>query len=153
MNTTARGTRDLSVQTPAPTGRSDTVHRTALQVAAGLLALSAWYGALGLASGWLSIGEELTDRLPFGSAVIGGLALAAAVALPASVLTVLARRGPEATVRSATFAVGTITVVWILVELAFVRELSFLHPTVLLYGAALMFWSRTRSWGTGPTRR
>ena len=91
-------------------------------------------------TGWLSIGDRLIPRLPFGSATPGGVALALAVAVPATLLGVLALRGASAQVERATFLVGTIVVLWILVELAFVRELSILHPAILLYGAALMAW-------------
>lgn len=110
--------------------------------AAGFLAANAWYGAVGLATGGLTIGPELTERLPFGSAVLGGVALALVIAVPATALTVVAVRGTSRPLGPPTFALGYVLVAWILVELAFVRELSFLHPVLLAYGVALMVLSR-----------
>src|SRR4051794_40909928 len=98
--------------------------RMLLSVFAGLLALNAWYGAVGLATGWLSIGDRLTARLPYGSAVLGGAALAVVVAVPATILAAFAVQGAWTHVERATFLMGTILVTWILVGLAFVREVS-----------------------------
>lgn len=116
--------------------------RSTLSMVAGFLALSAWCGAVGLATGWLPLGDRLTARLPFGSALVGGVALAVVVALPTTLLAVAALSAGSTVVQRATFVVGTIVVIWIVVELAFIRELSFLHPVILLYGAALMAWGR-----------
>lgn len=49
---------------------------------AGLKPVSALAGALGLAAGFLSLDEVLTARLPWGSALFGGVALGLLVALP-----------------------------------------------------------------------
>ena len=142
----ARGTTSPRSQPHGETsherGDSDKRHRTALALVGGFLAANAWYGALGLATGRITIGDTLTARLPFGSAVLGGVALAVVVAIPATSLTVLAVLGNARRLEPATFVVGAIVAVWILIELAFVREVSFLHPAILLYGAALMIWSR-----------
>lgn len=134
-------------------GDSGKRHRTSVALAAGFLAVNAWYGALGLATGWLSIGDKLTARLPFGSAVLGGVALAVVVAMPATTLTVLAVRSHSRQLEPATFLLGVIVAAWILIELAFVREVSFLHPAILLYGTALMIWGRHGATEVGRTLR
>ena len=113
-------------------------HRSwALVVLASLNAVAALGGAWGLASGSLSIGADLEDRLPFGSPVLGGAALFVAVAVPNAVLAVLAWRGDRRTATVAV-AVGLLLVVWIVVELAFLRELSFFHPLYLGVGLLLV---------------
>lgn len=112
-------------------------------VLASLNAVAALGGAWGLTSGSLSIGARLEDRLPFGSPVLGGLALFLAVAVPNAVLAVLAWRGDRRT-GTAAEAVGLLLVVWILVELAALRELSFFHPLYLGIGL-LMVWLGRRA--------
>ena len=106
---------------------------------AALLAAGAYGGALGLVTGLLSLPPELEQRLPFGSPVLGGAALTLLVALPATVVVVLAWRGDPRT-DLATAVDGILLVGWILVELAFIRELSYLHPLYLLVGVSLVAW-------------
>ena len=99
-------------------------------------------GAWGLVSGVLDLGP-VTSRLPWDSSVVAGIALGLLVALPNAVLVGVAlRRGR--TTGLVGIAVGTAMVAWILVELAFIRELSFFHP---LYGAIglLMVWAGFRA--------
>src|SRR3954451_5597695 len=64
--------------------------RMVLSVFAGFLVLISWCGSVGLATGGLSIGDRLTARLPYGSAVLGGAALVVVVAVPATILAALA---------------------------------------------------------------
>src|SRR4051794_26086116 len=68
------------------TGTMTTGWRVAVGVVAGLNAVGAVGGAVGLVTGTLSL-AELTDRLPFGSALLGGVALGLVVAVPQAVLT------------------------------------------------------------------
>jgi hypothetical protein len=107
--------------------------------------VAALAGAWGLASGVLSLGPTLTSRLPFGSAVIGGVALGLLVALPNGVLAAVALRGGRH-VGLWGIAVGSGLVIWILVELAFIRDLSFLHPLYASVGL-IMVWAGARSEG------
>lgn len=102
-----------------------------MAVAAGVVAATAWGGAVGLAEGGLSLGEELNARLPFGSPAVGGAALGAVVGVPFSALAAMAWRGDDRT-DAAAVAAGAVLVGWIGVELAFIREVSFFHP---LYAA------------------
>ena len=115
--------------------------RTGLAVFAAIVAISACAGAVGLVTGALSVGEVVTARLPFGSAVFGGVALALVVGLPTSVVAWLAWRGDERTDAAAVFA-GVLLVGWIVVEYLFIRELSFFHPTYLLVGGAFIWLGR-----------
>jgi hypothetical protein len=98
-------------------------------------------GAWGLVSGVLDLGP-VTSRLPWGSPAVAGIALGLLVALPNAVLVGVAlRRGRYTGLVG--IVVGTAMVAWILVELAFIRELSFFHP---VYGAVglLMVWAGFR---------
>ncbi len=106
---------------------------------AGAISASAWFGVAGLTTGLLDLGPEVTPRLPFASPVLGGLALAVVVAVPTLALAVLAAIGHPATGRAAV-AAGVLQVGWIVVELAFIRELSFFHPLYLGVGALLIVW-------------
>jgi hypothetical protein len=110
-------------------------------VVASLNVVAALGGAWGLASGSLSIGARLEDRLPFGSPVLGGVALFLAVAVPNAVLAVLAWRGDRRT-GTVAVAVGLVLIAWIAVELAFLRELSFFHPLYLGVGLLLVWLGR-----------
>jgi hypothetical protein len=124
------------------TRRSGTSTRRAIAVIAGLNAVAAAAGGVSLALGVLSLGTEITARLPWASPVLGGVALLLWVAVPNAVLSVLAVRG-SATTAPASVVVGTLLVAWILVQLAFIRELSFFHPLYVGVGG-LLIWLGVR---------
>jgi hypothetical protein len=115
--------------------------RRGLAVAAALVAVSAWGGAVGLATGSLALEGGLNERLPLHSPVLGGLALAVVVAVPFTLLAASAWRGSERTDELA-LGSGALLVGWILVELAFVRALSFFHPLYLVIGGLFVFCGR-----------
>ena len=115
--------------------------RSGLTAFAAVIALSAWGGALGLSIGFLSLPARLNDRLPFASPVLGGLALTLVVALPATWLASLAWHGDRRTDGWAVVT-GGLLVGWILVELAFIRDFSFFHPTYLVIGLVLIWIGR-----------
>jgi hypothetical protein len=99
------------------------LHRAWLIVPAGFVALSAYAGAAGLIAGWLRLSASMTGRVPFGSPVFAGIALACVVAAPATVVAVLAwRRHPRD--RDAATLAGVLLVGWIVVEVAVVRQFS-----------------------------
>lgn len=106
-----------------------------LAVSAGLMAASALAGAAGLIGGFIDMGDRLNGRLPFGSPVVGGLALSMVVGLPFFLVASYAWRGDRRSGEAALVA-GSLLVLWIVVELAFIRELSFLHPLCAVIGAA-----------------
>jgi len=105
--------------------------RRGLAATAALVALSAVGGAIGLVSGALSMGGDLESRLPLGSPVLAGVALAVVVAVPFAVLAAAAWQGSTRTDQLACVA-SVLLLGWLVVELAFIRELSFFQP---LYGA------------------
>ena len=109
-------------------------------------ALVAFGGAVGLATGALALEGDLNRRLPFASPVVGGVALAVIVALPLTMVAVLAWRGDEHS-DVATAAVGVVLIGWIAVQLAFLRSLSFFHIFYVAMGALFVWLSRrgTRS--------
>ena len=115
--------------------------RRCLLFLAVLNTVTALGGAWGLVSGVLDLGP-VTSRLPWGSPVVAGIALGLLVALPNAVLIGVALRRGRST-GLVGIAVGTAMVAWILVEMTFIRELSFFRP---LYGAIglLMVWAGFR---------
>lgn len=108
--------------------------RPILATAAALVAGSAFGGAAGLATGMLSLGAEMDARLPFGSRPFGGAALACVVGVPFSVLASMAWNG-DRRAGSASVGAGWILILWIAVQLAFLRRVSFLHPLFAAIGA------------------
>lgn len=89
----------------------------------------------------LSLGEVVTPRLPFGSTVLGGIALALVVGVPTSVVAWFAWHGDERTDVAAVGA-GVLVVGWIVMELLFIRELSFFHPTYVIVGGVFIWVGR-----------
>ena len=105
---------------------------TGLSAFAGFVAISAFGGTLGLITGVLDMGHELNQRLPLHSPVLGGIALALLVGVPACAVSLLAwRRDTRA--GAASIVAGALLVGWIVVEIAFIRELAFLQ---LFYAGA-----------------
>jgi hypothetical protein len=82
--------------------------------------------------------------LPFESPVLGGSALAAIVALPFTVLAVLAWRNDRRAGLGAA-AAGTLLIGWIVAELAFIRAVSFLQPVCVLVGVLFLLVGRRRA--------
>ena len=117
--------------------RGSSWRRPLLASYTALVALSAWYGAVGLITGLVPAPESLAARLPFRSPVFGGIALGCVVAIPATLATVLVwRRHRRA--REAVALTGLLLVGWILVEVLVVRVFSPLQPVCLLAGAGLI---------------
>jgi hypothetical protein len=113
------------------------MRRRGLAVFAAINAAAAWAGAVGLVTGALGLGARLEDRLPFQSLVVGGIALAVVVAVPLTVLAWQAWRGDRRTGGTSLVA-GTLLVGWIVLQLAFLQELSFFHPLYVAIGIALI---------------
>jgi hypothetical protein len=130
-------------------GTAARYRRIGLATMAALIAMSAYGGALGLIAGFLGLGATVAARLPLHSPVLGGLALAAIVAVPCSAVAWFAARADQRTAVASTVA-GVLLAGWILVELAFIRELSFFHPVYLALGL-LLIWigARSRSHAAG----
>jgi hypothetical protein len=118
-------------------GAPRTLRRVWLIILAGFVAISAYGGAVGLITGWLRPTASMTQNLPFGSPVFAGIALTCVVAVPATVVAVLAwRRHPRD--RDAATLAGILLLGWIVVELAVVRQFSALQAVYGLAGLALV---------------
>jgi hypothetical protein len=115
--------------------------RVGTAIFAALIAFSAYAGAVGLITGGLTLTADLNERLPLGSPLVGGVALALIVALPTTWVSWLAWHD-DARADAAALVAGILLVGWILVELAFIRKFSFFHPTYLVVGAVLIWIGR-----------
>jgi len=118
------------------------VHR-AVAVGALSVAIAAWVGAAGLMLGFTSLPPALEARLPLDSPVLGGAALALVVALPYSLLGLWTWRH-DSRWRIESTVCGLILLSWIAIELAFLREVSFLHPLCVIVGAGFVWAPRRR---------
>lgn len=103
----------------------------------GFLALGAWGGAFGLVSGTLPLNESVQD-LPFQSPVLGGVALAAIVAVPATLALVLTLRRHRLAADAHPLAGGAL-MAWIVLQVGFIGLVSPLQPFMFTLGAAIMF--------------
>ena len=111
--------------------------RAWLTALAGFVVVSAWGGAVALITGWLRPGTSMAQRLPFHSPVFAGLALACIVAVPTTVVAVLAwRHHPRD--RDAAALAGVLLVGWIVVEVAVIRQFSALQVVYGLAGVGLI---------------
>jgi len=108
-----------------------------LAAVGGVTGVAALGGALGLVGGSLDLGDKVTARLPFQSPVFAGMALAVVVGLPTLVLAGLALRHDSRTDVVAVGA-GFALICWIAVQLAVIREFSWLQAVFVVVGASLM---------------
>jgi hypothetical protein len=129
--------------------------RTVVGGLAALNALAAAGGAAGLAFGFLTLPDRIVDRLPSASPALAGLALAVVVAVPNAVLAVWALRHDRRT-GSLAVLVGVVLVLWIVVQLAIIREPSPFHPVYVCVGLLLAWLGgrlRPAREGGGGSRR
>ena len=110
--------------------------RPVLATCTGIVAILAYAGAVGLITGAIDYGPEITARMPFGSPVFGGVALALVVGVPMTVVTYLGARVDARTSPAAVVA-GSLLVGWIVVEIGFVRSYSWLQPACTVAGVAV----------------
>jgi hypothetical protein len=100
------------------------------------LAVGAFGGAVGLAGGGTDLGGAVDD-LPWGSALLGGLALAVVNGvLPAVVAFGALQRRPWA--GAGHVLVGVALMGWIVVQVAFIGLISWMQPFCFLWGAAIL---------------
>ena len=135
------------------TTASNKIIRRIAAAVTGFIALSAYAGVVGLLGGGISFGETIDARLPFGSLILAGLALLAIVAVPMSIAAVAAAKGTQHG-PDLVSAAGLLLVVWIGVELAFIKAYSWFHPTYLAAAIVVLglAWLMDRA-GSAPTRR
>jgi hypothetical protein len=119
------------------------IERSWLAMTTGIVAVAAFAGAVGLATGSLDPGPVVTARLPWHSGALAGLALAVVVALPMTVAALLAARDRPGHGRAAVIA-GALLAGWIVVEIAVIREFSWLQAVFALAAVVVMVVGRHR---------
>ncbi|HVV29847.1 MAG TPA: hypothetical protein VHC41_03110 [Mycobacteriales bacterium] len=126
----------------------DTRPRPWLATGTGLVAVLAFAGGAGLITGVPGLGPEVTARLPFGSTLFAGLALAMVVGVPMTVVAYLGARGAARTSVAAGIA-GSMLIGWIAVEIGFVRTYSWLQP-LFAFAGVLIAHAGLRQFGRKP---
>lgn len=126
------------------------VPRRGLATGAGIVAVSAYAGAVGLATRTDPYLRQVYERLPFHSPTFGAVALVAVVAVPHTVVAQYAWRGDERTDAAAAIA-GALLVGWLTVEDLVLRERTWLVP--LYYGAGVLMILSGRRWLAATLRR
>jgi hypothetical protein len=109
--------------------------RFGLACFAAFIAVSAFGGALGLLTGTLDLGPRLNERLPFDSPEFAAAALALIVGIPSTVVMVRAWHD-DASAATAMRVAGWLLIAWIVIEIEFIREFSFLQVVYGLAGIA-----------------
>jgi hypothetical protein len=84
-----------------------------------------------LVGGAISFGETINARLPFHSLFLAGVALLFFVAAPMTVAATACVRDLRYA-SELVFGAGLLLVIWIAVELAFIKSYSWFHPTYLV---------------------
>lgn len=123
-----------------PAGR---VERSWLAMLTAIVAVAAVAGALGLLTGTLDLGPAATSRLPWHSGALAGLSLALVVALPMTLTAVLAVRDHPAHGRAAV-AAGGLLIGWLVVEVAVIREFSWLQAVFAVAAVVVVLVGRHR---------
>ena len=113
------------------------LRRPGLAWGAAGVAATAWAGGVGLVTGFLALSDASTSRLPFASPALGGIALVLFVAVPFTIVCGLAVQGDDQAEPLAALA-GAMLVGWIVVQLAFLREVSVFHPLFVAVGVAFL---------------
>lgn len=129
--------------------RSSRTSRRWLAGAAAFNALAAWGGAIALVTGAIDFGDVINERLPFGSLVLAGVALATTVALPLTVLAWAAWTG-SGKADDIALAAGVMLCGWIVVQVAVLRAFSLFQPAYLIVGALFIAASHRVRLGRGP---
>jgi len=129
--------RSDATTTPPEPGARRPRRRWLLGAIAAVNALAAWIGMVGLLGGWLTFGTVVTERLPFSSPEVAGLALGAMVAVPSTVLAAVAFMGDDRWSPMAV-GVGASLIFWILVQVVVIRTFSAFQPICLALGASFV---------------
>jgi len=112
--------------------------RTWVVMLAGCTAILAVGGAIGLATGGMPMDQPAMMRMPWHSTAVAAVALLLLVAVPMTVSAVLAQRDHPMWGRSAVLA-GALMVGWIAVEIAIIRELSWLQAIFAVIGVVVLW--------------
>jgi hypothetical protein len=111
--------------------------RTRLAMVAGINAVAAWAGVVGLATGRLSLGADIDRRLPFDSLALAGAALGVIVAVPLTVLALYAWDGDGHTDETM-LGTGVLLVAWIGLQVAILREPSWFQPFYACFASGVV---------------
>jgi hypothetical protein len=103
---------------------------------AGLVALVALVRALALTTGFFDPGPAITDRLPFHSTALSGLALALIVVVPMATTALWAHAGHPRASEAAMLA-GVLLLCWIGVQLMVIRTFVWIQPVMVVVGLAV----------------
>jgi hypothetical protein len=99
---------------------------------------AAVFGAAGMAFGFNALPAYLEQRLPLHSQELGALALLSVVGVPFVLVAALSWRG-DPRWGPVAWAAGLVLIGWIAIELAFMRELNFLHPLCAAVGLGFVW--------------
>ncbi|MCM6772397.1 hypothetical protein NDR87_01075 [Nocardia sp. CDC159] len=111
--------------------------RLTLALLSGLVAIWALTGAAGLATGVVSLGGTLEQRLPWHSPAFAAIMLALIVGAPMAATAWWAAHKNRRTAAAAVLS-GSALIGWILVQLAVIRTGSWLQPVCVILGAAIL---------------
>ncbi|GAA3044182.1 hypothetical protein [Actinokineospora globicatena] len=132
--------------------RRGTTRMTVLAAMAGVMALVAFGGALGLLLGAIDFGEVVDQRLPLGSKPLAGVALAVVVGVPMVVAAVSVRRG-SALSRLIAPAAALALYGWVVIEVAVTRDAQWRQLVCAVYAAVLLWLALRRDSDDGERRR
>lgn len=108
---------------------------------AGLTAVLAGAGAVGLGTGSIDFGAPVMSRLPWHNVVLAAVALGVVVAVPMTVVAILAGRARRGYGPVAVLA-GAMLVGWIILEIVIIREFSWLQPVFAAIGLLVVVLGR-----------
>ncbi|MBW0272790.1 hypothetical protein ATM97_22120 [Nocardia sp. MH4] len=110
--------------------------RSVLCLLAGLMATWAFAGAFGLITGAVPLSPASVERIPLHSPILAGVGLALVVGLPMAVVALTVTdddtHNAQTTLVAASALIG-----WILLQLALLREFSWLQPVCLVFAFAV----------------
>ena len=110
--------------------------RRTVGTACALMSATAMAGVVGLVGHGIDLGPTISRRLPLHSQALGGVALAAFVAVPMGATAVAGWRDSPRTGALAVLA-GTALASWIVGQVAIIRTFSWMQPVCFGYGLAV----------------
>ncbi|GAB2727934.1 hypothetical protein [Nocardia thraciensis] len=120
------------------------IRQSALVLVAGVVAIWALAGAVGLATGAIDLGATATERLPLDSPPLAAVALALMVGVPMVFTAVLVVRGDRRATAIAMIS-GALLVSWIIVQIYTIETFSWLQPVCVVAGLVVIALAMTDS--------
>ncbi|WP_040835084.1 hypothetical protein [Nocardia brevicatena] len=103
------------------------VWRTVLAMISGAIAIWAFAGAAGVATGLIEFGAVIDSRLPWDSEPFAAVMLALVVGMPMAATSWLAGHGRRS-YPAVAIAAGSAAIAWILVQLVVIRTVIWVQP-------------------------